>query len=325
LSVRRALAVLTAALGACGSEADTARPDPPERLALEPTLTIGSLDGPDALGEVIGVFEAPNGDVYVTQFNDAAVQVFDSGGRLVREPTEFMFPGPVGMRGDSLWIADGMAGRVTLFAPGGAMARVVTINRPVDGIDRCQIRAGSYLPDGRLWVRPQCPTLFLIGGEIDALPVLRITERGETVDTIALIPPAPQMVQVRQESGTASLVIPAIGAAPFAVAPASDVFVGIDGAAGAIRAWWLDADGDTIGGRRGTRSAGRSGRLTSARSPRRGYRRNSNSSPSERRTSGECVGTTWMCPASFGTPSESFPSPLKLSAEVLPHHHITAS
>lgn len=82
--------------------------------SLEETLRIGSMDGEDALTEVLALDLGPDGHVYVAQQFATSVAVFTSTGRLQRSvgragegPGEFRTSLlDLGWRGDTLWVTD---------------------------------------------------------------------------------------------------------------------------------------------------------------------------------------------------------------------------
>lgn len=167
-----------------------------EPWALEETLRIGSLDGEDALSGVLDLTVGPSGSLYVAQVSLPAVTVFDEAGRPSHRigragagPGEFNgWPVRLGWTGDTLWVADRTA--LTLFGSDGEFHRRISFReaRPAEASLLTPMRPladGTYLPRR---------TVTSAGGgnmesffSTERMPVLRVSENGEVVGTIASV------------------------------------------------------------------------------------------------------------------------------------------
>jgi|GEM_PF-5996340 len=125
---------------------------------LSPAATIGGADAraDQQLYTVTSVADDPEGRMYVVNFGDKRVAVFDSAGVFVRNlgragrgPGEFLTPSRVAVAGPEAWVLDVRHGRVSRF-------------RRSDGghVGDLPLRVGAGLrvsdikttPDGRLFV-----------------------------------------------------------------------------------------------------------------------------------------------------------------------------
>ncbi|HEV2735173.1 MAG TPA: hypothetical protein VGV85_10055, partial [Longimicrobiaceae bacterium] len=107
------------------------------RLAAEPALDIGMLDGPPQyqLGRVTGAVRLGDGTVVVGDDQSKDLRFFDRAGRHVRTvgregggPGEFKAVGSLAALGDSLVVGDYNNRRVTVFAPDGKLVRAVPLD-----------------------------------------------------------------------------------------------------------------------------------------------------------------------------------------------------
>lgn len=153
-----------ALLGACGevraAPGGTAAADVPRwRAGDAPSLAIGSVEGAEAFRfeDIASVRRGSDGSIVVADRGARQVRVFDAQGRHVRTagrkgrgPGEFeglsrLFLLP----GDSLAAWDANQRRITVFAPGGALARVESLDLPGFGGS-----LDAVFPDGSLVARP---------------------------------------------------------------------------------------------------------------------------------------------------------------------------
>lgn len=110
-------------LAACsGSEASTGTPFSASPWVLEgPEVRIGALDDPDyAFPSVLSLAVGPGGDVYTLHAQEAQVRRWtrdgEPAGTIGREgegPGEFTRPSALGFFGDTLWVMDSRAYRVS--------------------------------------------------------------------------------------------------------------------------------------------------------------------------------------------------------------------
>ncbi len=124
---RRALAVMLAAIlvAACGIDSDNG--SEPVFNALwtvgNPHVRIGSLDDPDYIfGPTLRLVSGPDGSLYSLHRTESAVRRWtaageprDQIGRQGEGPGEFQAPSDMGFFGDSLWVWDRRAFRVSYF------------------------------------------------------------------------------------------------------------------------------------------------------------------------------------------------------------------
>ncbi len=124
------------------------------RLAAEPALDIGMLDGPPQyqFGRVTGAVRLSDGTVVVGDDQAKDLRFFDRTGRHVRTvgregggPGEFKAVGSLGVLGDSLVVGDYNNRRVSVFAPDGKLVRAVPLD--AGGSEDFTFPVG-YLGDG---------------------------------------------------------------------------------------------------------------------------------------------------------------------------------
>lgn len=199
MSPRRGLPVAALILAGCGSSG-TRRADTEPDLDALPKLTVtqdlrvGSVDDPDiGFSRMGAVTVGPEGLVYVAESQDKEIRVFDGQGTPVRTigrqgegPGEFQGLGDIGFKGDTLWVNDPMAARITLFDPDGGVigtlpATGVWLGSQEDGYVLEQ--PGSLRDDGR--VDFVVPGIRFSPGGPDTLsfPELVFDRNGQVVDT----------------------------------------------------------------------------------------------------------------------------------------------
>ncbi len=124
------------------------------RLAAEPALDIGMLDGPPQyqFGRVTGAVRLDDGTVVVGDDQSKDLRFFDRTGRYLKTvgregggPGEFKAVGSLAALGDSLVVGDYNNRRVSVFAPDGKLVRAVPLD--AGGSEDFTIPVG-YLGDG---------------------------------------------------------------------------------------------------------------------------------------------------------------------------------
>jgi hypothetical protein len=165
----------------------------PPRWDLVPELRIGSADRPDYdLSAVRGLAVGPQGQTYVAQRYE--VRVYDARGRYLRTlgrrgsgPGEFQSVRGIGLRGDTLWVADDAANRITLFGGGGRALETLRIDSPViPGAARPTPPAG-ILADGSVIGRP-FPSQERLDAVDDVLvPFVQMTRAGRPIRSFGLV------------------------------------------------------------------------------------------------------------------------------------------
>ncbi len=165
----------------------------PRRWDLVRELRIGSVDDPSYdLSAVRGIAVGPQGQIHVAQRYD--VRVFDARGRYVRTigrrgsgPGELQNVRNIGLRGDTLWTADDVAGRITLFAASGRPLETLRIASPVlPGASRPTPPAG-LLSDGSVVGRPYPSRERLEGADDVLVPFVQMTRTGRPVCSFGLV------------------------------------------------------------------------------------------------------------------------------------------
>lgn len=255
MSVRSVWTMMVAMLGVCPAAASAQHDmqQMPER-AVRRDLVLGAFDDPVlAFSRIASLRLDRQGRVYVVQPSEAQVVVLDRDGNLVSRigrrgqgPGEFISPADVGWFGDTLWVADVAAKRITYFH------------------DSRLLRTHTYrtIPTGR---RENIAAMLpIVGGEFlgvlarryDAsasdpdhtVPLLRITGDGTVLDTIGFL----------RESYPLRVYIGVASASPlfhdfplFRVCPKSDCLIVVDRpfssrSSNEIRITKLSMEGDTL-------------------------------------------------------------------------------
>lgn len=174
----------------------------PTRTA-QPTRAIGQLGsqvefsrvgGLTVMGDTLVVLE-PTRVVLVDRDGDLIGQI----GREGVGPGEFRHAIASGVRGDGLWVADGISRRTTVFSFDGGVVSTRTLNRVSVG------REGFVMQ----WALPQSDSTYVAvtgyrptavrAGLVAAQPLLVVNDAIEIVDTLASLELAPHDVAVLQE------------------------------------------------------------------------------------------------------------------------------
>lgn len=191
----------------------------PPRFRAVAELRIGDADAENySLTRVADVAVGADGAIYVAQAQEKLVRVFDRAGRFVRAfgregagPGEFREPERLGWRGDTLWVADSRAARISLFEPPGRFLSSVTFRWQAGG----QRGFTAYVPfhllaDGSvLGGRLRAPEPFSPDNP-QPLPELRFSRAGRVADTVAVLPTGHTSLVVRRGGRP-----PVIGPQPF--------------------------------------------------------------------------------------------------------------
>jgi len=158
----RLYALLPALIIAAGCQPDTgSTPDPfADNLwtLSERELRIGSVDDPDYLiGFVVGMALGPDGLLYTLEWGEGSIRRWTAEGepagtigRKGEGPGEFEEPTDLGFFGDSLWVWDMDAYRVSYFDPDGEFlgSASPTVNFGSAGPGQSPPRPGTPLRDG---------------------------------------------------------------------------------------------------------------------------------------------------------------------------------
>lgn len=170
-------------------------------------LRIGSESNPGTSLTYVGSLAVgPNGDVYVTQPQNADIRVFDGDGHPVRTigrrgggPGEFQSVSTMGFFGDTLYALDPGATRVTFFSDTGAVLGTLST-----------LPKGLKLPQGFILMPPfklcadgtgfAAPDAFSRSPAARLpRPYLRVHRDGTVVDTLMMLPTAHSMLAVQTE------------------------------------------------------------------------------------------------------------------------------
>ena len=149
-------------------------------------LRIGSMDGgPSAFGSVIDVEVNGRGDIFVLDGQAAQIPVFTAQGGFLRTlgrrgqgPGEFQSFREAGWKGDTLWVVDPQASRVTMMSEADSVFATITIRSSValEGA-AVGVRPGPLLADGSVLAYGSGTAYSLSGAVSPRLPIYR-TDRG---------------------------------------------------------------------------------------------------------------------------------------------------
>lgn len=198
------------------SHAPAWAPEDAWRVDAEPILSLGAVDGPPELSfaRVLGAYRLAAGDLAVFDGTANELRLFDAGGRHVRSvgragdgPGEFQRVIAAGILGDTVWLYDRAAGRLTFVHGRSGSFRVASVEARNLGLGS----AGS-LEDGSLVlvadvaltdaVEERPPAGFHRWGAA----YLRIGPQGRTLDTILQVPGTERLL--RYGNGTIELLRP---------------------------------------------------------------------------------------------------------------------
>lgn len=102
-------------------------------------VAIGAAQGPEpyVFGQIAGVVVGRDGQIYVGDRQAAEVRVFSPDGVFMRRfggpgdgPGEFREINGLGRAPEGIAVLDGELGRVTIFRPGGTVARTIALSQP---------------------------------------------------------------------------------------------------------------------------------------------------------------------------------------------------
>ena len=238
-------------LGACAAEPDDARTV--DEVVLSPVFRLGALDGDAALSEVLGVTAGPDGHLYVTQWQVPHVSVFGPAGELVRTigrggsgPGEFVRPATLGWIGDTLWVQDQGDG-LELFDAAGRFVRGVRFRTSWPGT-RWSYAPTHLLEGGRIAAQLRVGSGAITSGEVRELPILRVEESGDVVDTIAMVGSPPDLVELRIGDGGLFGPVPDFSG-PTHVFSTDGSYLALlreDRGQGLLTVTWVGSGGDTL-------------------------------------------------------------------------------
>lgn len=177
------------------------------RVAAEPSLQIGVVDGPEEyqFSRIVGAERLPDGRIVVAdqraaqlRFYDAEGRFLDAYGRSGSGPGEFRsMLWARAYRGDSLAVWDGGARRLTVIDLATRQGRTQRIEVPQHRADQVGGTLWVQIPgavsgvfaDGTLLVTPQLWLLVAPGKAIrPAATFVRYSAAGEPLDTVLEVP-----------------------------------------------------------------------------------------------------------------------------------------
>lgn len=192
-------ALLPALLAGCFDAADA--PDAGPLLVAEEAERYGAAEGPGALSAVFDVAVSSTGRVFVSEPSFGRVVAFEPDGGFAgvvgtRGPEEgqFLAPGKMGWRGDTLTVVDFRRG-VSLFSQDGTYHGRVSF-RAGAGDPAFPVHPFVLLPEGAVAAMAPVPTGLVAEGAVTAETWLRTDRSGRVLDTLL----------TRDLTGTATVV-----------------------------------------------------------------------------------------------------------------------
>lgn len=159
-------------------------------------VRIGSMDDSAyAFGTVLGLAEAPDGDLYSIHRNEAVVhrwapdgKAAGSIGRRGKGPGEFTTPSDLGFFGDTLWVMDLVGRRVSYFRSDGTYLgsvepRVVVAPSPTNPAALVPHPMRPFR-DGRWYGRGSGLARDLASGRLSSVPFVAMDSAGAMLDTM---------------------------------------------------------------------------------------------------------------------------------------------
>jgi hypothetical protein len=192
---RRAMAFSVAALAVGAGVGPAAAQVLPETLLQQPTVRIGLADG-DSAYLLFGAQQSlrtADGHIVVANTGTNQIRVYDGSGRHVRTlgrrgdgPGEFRGLQRIGLvAGDSIAAYDIGLGRITIFAPGGGVARTAAV-QPFE--NAVLPRAFGFTSRGGLLVRGDFDRVFRSGSSRDTAAIAITDAAGVPVRTLGRWP-----------------------------------------------------------------------------------------------------------------------------------------
>lgn len=201
--IARVLGLALIALSAFPSRGSGQEPCATE-WPLRESLRIGSLDGPDALGEVRSLAIGPTRELFVAQYMVGSLSVFSPEGRYLgafgrtgQGPGEFEnAPAWATWRGDTLWVSDSF--RSQSFDAEGRPQAFIRFRTSFPE-ESARYTPGLPLADGSFWgqhwLSPQLgPVPY--GPETGSMSVRRFSASGDVLGVIASIELGDRFVQI---------------------------------------------------------------------------------------------------------------------------------
>jgi hypothetical protein len=204
-------------LASCSSPQDAGAPFHPDLWTVEgPTLRIGSVDDPDyAFQSVQSLAMGPAGILHSLHRGETAIRRWDIHGRPMSTigrqgegPGEFRSPSGIGFFGDSLWVMDRQAYRISYFGPDGAFLGTVTPRvdlSPDPENPRAAVpRPFRPLRDGTLYAVAPAWSDAIARGQLSETRHALLDQEGETLGTVWMqdYRPTDVLALLREDGGT---------------------------------------------------------------------------------------------------------------------------
>ena len=238
-----------------------------ERWSLVPDLRIGSVNAPDySLTEVLDLEIGSEGEIYVLQWGEQTIHVFDRAGKFLRVigrrgegPGEFFSLAQLGWKGDTLWVQDPLANRVSLFHPSGKFLTSISFTASLKSDRFLSVPPGALLANGSLVSKPGTSAQLVAEGVVKRVPLVRLSRTGEVIDTLVLLSVGNTTLMIRDPATPRRVSFgfqPLSDESLWEVAPDGSSIVVVERPAAErkgpafFRVTKLDAQGDTLLSRR---------------------------------------------------------------------------
>lgn len=186
----------------CAPELLSAQIAPSCRIhRLREVAVVGSRDRLGyALTSVPTADMSKDGRLFVLQPQESEVKVFDPQGSRISTigrrgsgPGELMLPTSMGIRGDSLWVADMQQSRLSWFNLDGDLLSDVRLSVFAYGPNMFPVGPGEPLVDGTFLARPAgrfVPGDNTVGEMLPPMPLLKLSREGRNMDTVVVVGPS---------------------------------------------------------------------------------------------------------------------------------------
>ncbi len=187
--------------GGCRSDAGSASDPFADNLwtLSEPELRIGSVDDPDyAFGPIVDLVPGPDGLLYTMHWGEGTIRRWSqdgapagSVGRTGEGPGEFERPLGMGFFGDSLWVWDIDAYRVSYFDLDGEFLGSVSPKVVIGGTEDSPPRPSRPLRDGTFIATSPAWSDGIARGTVTETPYVRVDAEGSVLARIWTKPHRP--------------------------------------------------------------------------------------------------------------------------------------
>lgn len=204
-------------LSTCDHQGSSGGPFGHESWSLgEASVRIGSVDDPEyAFQSVVALAMSPNGVLHSLHWGEATIRRWNQEGRPVgliggkgEGPGEFDTPGSLGFFGDTLWVMDRRAYRVSYFHQDGtflgSMTPRVDMSRDPDNSNASVPRPYQPLRDGTLYGIAPAWSDAIARGQLSEAKHVHMDAGGEHLGTVWSQPyrPTDVLALLRESGGT---------------------------------------------------------------------------------------------------------------------------